>query len=537
MSLLRASRLPGGAAGASRRWEQWFLPLGLAPLLAGTACLVFAVPLFNAHGTFTVSGVLGRSAMWGLVMPLLALVLSAAVHPLVFPGRPRRTSLLVDVFAVSLAGAVVTFIYAGMLAKWAPSLLRPEARPFHLYEILGPGLVLGPLLLGKMLFIAFSSPAEEWWKQRLSDQGDADREWWARWIRLDPDRQRRLDLRQQPGLLRPLAGRRGGRPGQRPAGGRRARRPHQLARPQRGVRLQQRVRQAERLAHVGSGARRAGVLRRAAAAGVGRHAGPARPALPAGQETAEPGRRRGGRARRPAVAPRPGRGGRRLGATTDVPPSASPGWITARATTPPFLGSLWTSLTAIAALFGLGNVMGYFVNVNRFSLQGMYRNRLIRAYLGASNSRRRPNPFTGFDWRDNLRMHALRDQPAAARRRAWPSTWWRARTSPGSSARPSSFTATPLHCGTRRPGLPPLAGLRRPQRHLAGHRGRDLGRRGQPQHGPLLVARPVDLHHDAVQRPAGGLARQPRQARAATTCQPQRPALLEPRDLRGGAGA
>lgn len=62
-------------------------------------------------------------------------------------------------------------------------------------------------------------------------------------------------------------------------------------------------------------------------------------------------------------------------------------------------------LTAISLL------MGWVVNVNRFSLHGMYRNRLVRAYLGASNSKRRPDPFTGFDSSDNLRMCHLREQP------------------------------------------------------------------------------------------------------------------------------
>jgi hypothetical protein len=58
----------------------------------------------------------------------------------------------------------------------------------------------------------------------------------------------------------------------------------------------------------------------------------------------------------------------------------------------------------------LGVVAGQFINVNRFSLHGMYRSRLIRAYLGASRVRRRPNPFTGFDPLDNLQMHELRPE-------------------------------------------------------------------------------------------------------------------------------
>ena len=47
------------------------------------------------------------------------------------------------------------------------------------------------------------------------------------------------------------------------------------------------------------------------------------------------------------------------------------------------------------------------VSVNKFSLHSIYRNRLIRAYLGASNETRDPNPFTGFDPQDNIPMHKL----------------------------------------------------------------------------------------------------------------------------------
>jgi hypothetical protein len=49
----------------------------------------------------------------------------------------------------------------------------------------------------------------------------------------------------------------------------------------------------------------------------------------------------------------------------------------------------------------------YYVNINRFSLHAIYRNRLIRAYLGASRDERHPDRFTGFDDSDNVRMHEL----------------------------------------------------------------------------------------------------------------------------------
>jgi predicted acylesterase/phospholipase RssA len=50
----------------------------------------------------------------------------------------------------------------------------------------------------------------------------------------------------------------------------------------------------------------------------------------------------------------------------------------------------------------------YFIGVNRFSMHAFYRNRLVRAYLGASRETRVPNQFTGFDPNDNFAMHKLR---------------------------------------------------------------------------------------------------------------------------------
>jgi hypothetical protein len=63
-------------------------------------------------------------------------------------------------------------------------------------------------------------------------------------------------------------------------------------------------------------------------------------------------------------------------------------------------------LAAGLALAVFGLIAGYFVDINQFSLHGAYRDRLIRAYLGASRQpgTRRPNLFTGFDRHDNLEM-------------------------------------------------------------------------------------------------------------------------------------
>jgi hypothetical protein len=97
------------------------------------------------------------------------------------------------------------------------------------------------------------------------------------------------------------------------------------------------------------------------------------------------------------------------------------------------------------------------VNINRFSAHSIYRNRLIRGYLGASNPKRAPNPFTGFDEVDNIRMKDLWPahkgpwQPfhvvnialnlVNAKRLAW------------QERKAESFTVTPLHCGTASDGL------------------------------------------------------------------------------------
>jgi hypothetical protein len=63
------------------------------------------------------------------------------------------------------------------------------------------------------------------------------------------------------------------------------------------------------------------------------------------------------------------------------------------------------ALLALAA-FGLS----FFIGVNRFSMHALYRNRLMRAYLGASRYGRDPDAFTGFDAHDNLQMYELRHE-------------------------------------------------------------------------------------------------------------------------------
>ncbi len=57
-------------------------------------------------------------------------------------------------------------------------------------------------------------------------------------------------------------------------------------------------------------------------------------------------------------------------------------------------GDFWWWILALAAV---ACAFSARVAINEFSMHQYYRNRLVRAYLGASNSKRMTNPFTGFD--------------------------------------------------------------------------------------------------------------------------------------------
>jgi hypothetical protein len=68
---------------------------------------------------------------------------------------------------------------------------------------------------------------------------------------------------------------------------------------------------------------------------------------------------------------------------------------------------LFNLVVFFAFLLALGLFFSWIVDINKFSMHTMYRNRLTRAYLGATRIRRRPNPFTGFDPADSREMHEL----------------------------------------------------------------------------------------------------------------------------------
>jgi hypothetical protein len=66
----------------------------------------------------------------------------------------------------------------------------------------------------------------------------------------------------------------------------------------------------------------------------------------------------------------------------------------------------WLDLLVMIILIGVSFVISLFVNVNRFSLHALYRNRLVRAFLGSARApgQRSPDPFTGFDPADNANL-------------------------------------------------------------------------------------------------------------------------------------
>jgi hypothetical protein len=67
-------------------------------------------------------------------------------------------------------------------------------------------------------------------------------------------------------------------------------------------------------------------------------------------------------------------------------------------------------LVLVVALGIFSWLVSFVIGANQFSMHGLYRNRLVRAYLGASRFSRHPNRFSGFDPNDNLPMHRLRPE-------------------------------------------------------------------------------------------------------------------------------
>lgn len=104
-------------------------------------------------------------------------------------------------------------------------------------------------------------------------------------------------------------------------------------------------------------------------------------------------------------------------------------------------------------LSAFGGILGFFINVNKFSLHAMYRERLIRTYLGASRLKERfktANSFTDLDPNDNVEMKYLFQKPyhvvnmtlnlVKTQNLRW------------QNRKAESFTASALYCGSSNMG-------------------------------------------------------------------------------------
>lgn len=110
--------------------------------------------------------------------------------------------------------------------------------------------------------------------------------------------------------------------------------------------------------------------------------------------------------------------------------------------------TLLANVLVAGAFLAVALVLARYININLFSIHAMYRNRLIRAYLGASNPTRKASAFTGFAPDDNLQMCKL--QPSwkpfhvlnltlnlvAGERLAW------------QQRKAEAFSVSPLACGS-----------------------------------------------------------------------------------------
>jgi hypothetical protein len=62
---------------------------------------------------------------------------------------------------------------------------------------------------------------------------------------------------------------------------------------------------------------------------------------------------------------------------------------------------MWAAIIGFVATFGFAWLLSFCIDVNQFSMNTFYRTRLARCYLGATNDKRRPMPFTGYDTNDD----------------------------------------------------------------------------------------------------------------------------------------
>ena len=141
------------------------------------------------------------------------------------------------------------------------------------------------------------------------------------------------------------------------------------------------------------------------------------------------------------------------------------GWATERVTALALAEPrLWF---VVAALAVVALLLSWRVDINDFSMHAFYRDRLARCYLGASNTARHPNPFTGFDPDDaDARTRIANLRPSRGYTGPYPifcttlnlivghELAWQERKG-------ASFAFTPMFSGYDVPWLPPPRGRTR----------------------------------------------------------------------------
>ena len=406
--------------------------LGVLPVWV--AALVLALAALWLRGPFQAGALWGFCALWCIAVPLLGwLVARVAAR-----GQSLVPPAAADLSGIVLSGAVAALLLVLLTNGWLPTLLQ-HPRRFVLFAV---PILLGLYLLARTLFVAFASLAElspRWTPGRAN----ADREWWARlsgWV-----------LILLFGWIGTSALVLGG---------------HALG----------------ELVH--------GVAAVTAAAGVAAVSGLLTALLGASSRTSASANVALARERPSPL---------REWALRLFAPLTVASLVLVLAELSAWAGRLVTgkdallrpgvplqlsSIGEVASLVGrflivpagctfLSWLLGYVVNVNRFSGLGFYRNRLVRAYLGASNTARDPDPFTGFDPLDDFGLHELRLEPDQTPARPLPvvnvtlnlvssaNLAWQQRKA-------ESFSMTPLYCGNFEEGY-------RPSREYGGAGGISLG--------------------------------------------------------------
>ena len=157
------------------------------------------------------------------------------------------------------------------------------------------------------------------------------------------------------------------------------------------------------------------------------------------------------------------------------------------------------ALAALLLTVAIGWVASKFVNINRFSLHALYRNRLVRAFLGGSNPGSREDPESIHRVRrERQSPHvAALAAPTRAAREGWRPfhvvnmalnivsskklAWQERKAEP--------FTVSPLHSGSACKAYRSSSAVRAPgPGHFARHGDGDLRRGREPEHGLPLVA-------------------------------------------------